>query len=360
MASSRVLSVLARRAIMLGLALVVVMLLTAVILGASGYDEKVLKAIVTTELQAYIQQLRQQNIPSEKISELVQQRKALLEEIYGLNKQWYERVLPLAVRALILDLGYVKSTEVANIVGAQPPLKVRDAVLIVLPRTVIMLTVAELIVAVIALRLAPLIAYRRGSLLDKAAITYAAVMNALPIWWLALIAIFLLGYYAKIAPTNYRAVISYINNFWDQFPSSLVGILYYAWLPILVVVIGILGGWLYGVRAIAIRVVSEDFVTVARAKGVPENIVVRKYILRVIAGPVATIVILGLAGSIGGFIITESVFDWPGMGSLYYAAITTADAPTILGLVYLTTVVYVVARFILEVLYVVLDPRVRY
>ena len=125
------------------------------------------------------------------------------------------------------------------------------------------------------------------------------------------------------------------------------------------VVVAILGSWLYSVRAIAIRVVTEDYVTTAYAKGLPDKLIVRRYILRVIAGPVLTIVILSLAGSIGGYIITESVFDWPGMGSLYWAAISSGDAPTILGLVYITTLVYIIARFILEVLYVTLDPRVR-
>lgn len=359
MTSARVASVLVKRGIFLAFSLVVIMLLTAVILGATGYDEKILRAMVISELQAYRQELQRQNIPQEDLQKLVEQRRAELEEIYGLNKPWYERVLPMAFRALVLDLGYVKSKEVANIVGEQPPLTVRDAILITLPRTVIMLTVAEIICALIAIRIAPLIAYKRGSLLDKAAITYAAFMNALPLWWLALIAIFVFGYHLRIAPTDYRAVVAYINNFWDDPVGSLKGILYYSWLPITVVVIGLLGSWLYGVRAIALRVVGEDYVAVARAKGIPEKLVVKRYILRVIAGPVATIIILGLAGSISGFIITESIFEWPGMGSLYYAAIMSADAPTIIGLVYITTLVYIVARFILEVLYVMLDPRVR-
>ena len=125
------------------------------------------------------------------------------------------------------------------------------------------------------------------------------------------------------------------------------------------VVVSFLGGWFYSVRAVAIRVVSEDYVVVAKAKGLPERMVTRRYVLRVIAGTVMTFLILGLAGSIGGFIITESIFDWPGMGTLYYIAIRTGDGPTILGLIYITTLVYIIGRFILEVLYVVLDPRVR-
>ncbi len=358
--ASRILSVLVRRAILLSIALVLIMILTAVIIGATGYDKTILKAIVETELQAYRQQLVQQHITGVNLTKLVEERRKELIEIYGLNKPWTHRVIPLALRALILDLGYVKSEEVANIVGEQLPLKVKDAILIVLPRTVVMLTVAYIVCAIIALWVAPLIAYKRGSLIDKAAISYAAIMNALPVWWLGILFIFIFGYYLKIAPTDYRGVIEYINSFAKEPLAAIKGILYYAWLPIFTVIIATLGSWLYSVRAVAIRVVGEDYVAVARAKGLPERLVVRRYVLRVIAGPVATIVILSLAASIGGYIITESVFDWPGMGSLYWAAISSGDAPTIIGLVYITTAVYIIARFILEVLYVLLDPRVRY
>ncbi len=356
----RTASILARRALFLTIALVLIMILTAVIIGASGYDVQVLRAIIGSELQAYRQSLQRQNIPAIEIQKLVEQRKQELIRLYGLNKPWEERVLPMAWRALKLDLGYVRSQAVANVVGQQLPLTVKDAILTVLPRTLVMLTVAELICAAIALKLAPLIAYKRGSLLDKAVIAYAAFTNALPLWWLAIIALFVFGYELHIAPTNYHIIIKYINEFTSNPLAAIKGIIEVSWLPVTVIVIGILGGWLYGIRAIAIRVVNEDYVYVAKAKGVPEDLVVKRYILRVILGPVLTIVILALAGSIGGIIITESVFNWPGMGSLYYAAIVSGDAPTLLGLVYITTLVYILARFLLEVIYILVDPRVRY
>ncbi|MEM4486863.1 MAG: ABC transporter permease, partial [Zestosphaera sp.] len=119
------------------------------------------------------------------------------------------------------------------------------------------------------------------------------------------------------------------------------------------------GPWIYSIRAMLIKIVKEDFVTAAVARGLPEKQVLRRYIIRPSISPILTNVLLGLAGTLGGYIITESVFDWPGMGTLYYAAITGGDAPTILALTYVFTLVYVVARFILEILYVALDPRVR-
>jgi peptide/nickel transport system permease protein len=105
---------------------------------------------------------------------------------------------------------------------------------------------------------------------------------------------------------------------------------------------------------------QEDFVLAARAKGLPENLVQRRHILRVAAPPIVTSLILGLAGSLGGAILTETVFNWPGMGRLFYDAILALDESVIVALTFMYTLIYVVARFLLEVLYVFLDPRVRY
>ncbi|MEB3774310.1 MAG: ABC transporter permease [Desulfurococcales archaeon] len=357
----RLVNVAVKRGVTLGVALILIVFFTAVIIGATGYDAKILNALIEQRIQALKQALqRKPGITQEELQQIIENERERLIHIYGLDKPWYSRLVPMTIRTFKLDLN-VTSDEVANIAGLRKPLGVGTAIKAALPRTIIMITVAELLAMAIALPLGPYIAYKRGSLLDKSVISYAAITNAAPLWWLAMIAIYLFGFKAGVAPTQYRQILSFLK--WDQFVSdplyTVKQILYFAYLPILVTTFSFLGGWLYSVRAVAIRVVTEDYVVVAKAKGLPENMVVRKYILRVIAGPVVTFVILGLATSIQGFIITETVFDWPGMGSLYYQAILSGDAPTILGLIYVTTVVYILGRYILELLYVILDPRVK-
>jgi peptide/nickel transport system permease protein len=88
-------------------------------------------------------------------------------------------------------------------------------------------------------------------------------------------------------------------------------------------------------------------------------VVRRRYILRPSLPPILTNLILSLAFSISGYIITERVFNWPGMGSLFYNAIRALDEPVIFALTYIFTLVYIVARFVLEMLYIVVDPRIR-
>ena len=86
----------------------------------------------------------------------------------------------------------------------------------------------------------------------------------------------------------------------------------------------------------------------------------RRHIIRVAAPPILTNIVLGLAASLGGAILTETVFNWPGMGRLYFDAIMALDENVIVALTFMFTVLYVLARFVLEVLYIMLDPRVRY
>lgn len=386
----RSLRVIAFRGVTLTITLLIIVAFTAVVLSATGYDETVLKSIINEEIRQYREALTRPGSPytREEVERLVKEYENNLTKIYGLDKEWYVRAITQIPRILTLDF-YVTSEEVASAINMRKPLRATEAIAVALPRTILMVTIAYIISALIAVPLGPYIAYKRGSLLDKSIVTYAAVTNAFPLWWIAMLSIFIFGYYLGVAPNDYRPVGKYLDDFFGSMAalsptkvasdflespsmavsnliagikgtiSSFVQIVRFSYMPILVVVFAVLGGWLYSARAVAIRVVSEDYVIAAKARGLSERMVVNKYVLRVIAGPVLTFVILGLAGSIGGFIITESIFQWPGMGTLFYESITRVDSPMVLALVYVTTLVYIVARFILEVLYVILDPRVR-
>ncbi|MCS7107184.1 MAG: ABC transporter permease [Acidilobaceae archaeon] len=364
----RSLRIIAFRGLTLTFTLFVIVLLTSVIMGATGYDETVLKSLINEEIRAFRQELSRPGSPytPEEREKLVREQEARLRQIYGLDKPWYERTVSYLPKLVTLDL-YVTSDDVAGVLGLRRPLKVGEAIAVALPRTIIMITLAYALSALIAIPMGPYIAYKRGSLLDKGVIAYAAITNAFPVWWLAMLSIFFFGFYLNVAPTTYRPVIAHITSLSESLSSldvasalsALIRIAYFSYVPIIVVTFSTLGSWLYSARAVAIRVVSEDYVAAARARGLSESTVVRRYVLRVIAGSVLTFIILGLAGSISGYIITESVFDWPGMGLLTYVSISVGDSQMVLAIVYVTTLVYVAARFLLEVLYVILDPRVK-
>jgi peptide/nickel transport system permease protein len=136
-------------------------------------------------------------------------------------------------------------------------------------------------------------------------------------------------------------------------------LLWHAALPVITLVIALSGSWIYTIRSLVITTAQEDFVTSARAKGISERLVMWRHIIRVAASPILTNLILGLAGYLGGAILTETVFRWPGMGLLYWQSVVSGDERLILALTYIYTLIYVGLRFILEVFYVIVDPRVR-
>ncbi|MGY0287966.1 MAG: ABC transporter permease [Candidatus Methanodesulfokora washburnensis] len=119
------------------------------------------------------------------------------------------------------------------------------------------------------------------------------------------------------------------------------------------------GAWAYVTRSLVLGTLQEDFIMVARAKGVPERRVLYGHTLRAAAPPILTNTLLALIGSMGGAVITESVFNWPGLGRLYWIAIEEFDVPVLLGLTTVFTMLYLAAFVLQDLIYGLLDPRVR-
>ena len=106
-------------------------------------------------------------------------------------------------------------------------------------------------------------------------------------------------------------------------------------------------------------ILREDFITAKRAMGLPKKRIVYSHALKNAGPPIITAIALSLAGSFGGSIIIEAVFDWPGMGKLYYDAISVMDVPIIIGLTYMFTLIFVITIFVTDIIYAFLDPRVK-
>jgi len=134
---------------------------------------------------------------------------------------------------------------------------------------------------------------------------------------------------------------------------------YYMALPLVTVVILSIGSWAYITRNIVLGKLTEDFVMTARAKGLPERKVLYGHVLRAASPPIVTIIALSLVSSLGGAIITETVFGWPGMGLLYWVSLTNGEAMLLAANVYVTVLLFVIVVFLLNIIYAILDPRVR-
>ena len=343
--------ILAFRAISLFAVLIVVLFLSVLVLGATGFSDKLLTATVSEDLRGMRQSLAENIKDPDELEKVLSERRVQLVEFYGLDKPWYYRLPDMVFRILQLDLG--ESRTLRSFDGSN---KVSDIVLERLPNTLLLVTTSLIITSIIGLYVGVKIAMQVGSKIERVVSYTSAISYALPAWWLGIILIIIFAFEFRILPSSgMYSIPPPVGSF-----SRIVDLILHAILPIMTLVVVSAGAWTFSVRTMVLNISKEDFVNVARAKGISENKIMRRHIIRVAAPPIVTSLILGLSGSLGGAILTETVFGWPGMGRLYYEAVLAADESVIVALTLMFTLLYVSTRFLLEILYVVLDPRVRY
>lgn len=344
-------TIIVRALTMLGV-LVVVQALVVVSLGATGYSDRMLNAAVGEQLRALRTSLAETIRDPDELEKTLAARRAEIERSYGLDRPWYTRLPALVLRVFRLDLG--EAHTLRSFTGSS---RVADIVRERIPNSMILLTTSLLITAGIGIWVGVRLALHPGTFLDRFVSSLSAVSYALPTWWLGIIFILVFAFQLHVLPTSgmYSAPppISAVPRFFD--------LLWHALLPVITIVVASVGPYVYAVRTMTLNVAQGDHVAVARAKGLPEGTVVRRHVLRVASPPIVTSLVLGFTGTLGGSILVETVFNWQGMGRLYYDAIAgTPDEMVIVALTFVYTLIYVIARMVLEVLYVVLDPRVRY
>jgi len=331
--------------------LLVVLLLVVITLGATGFSERMLQATISEELRGLRQSLAQTIRDPAQLEEALSLHHEELISYYHLDKPWSYRLPDLVRRVLTLDLGEARtlrsfegSSQVSEIVAER------------LLNTILLVTTASVITAILGLLIGPRLATKVGSRLDRVACLFLAFSYALPSMWVGIFLILAFSFSVNLFPTGGMYSLPPPEGGIERF----MDLLWHAVLPIVTLVLVSFGSWTYTIRTMVLNTAQEPFVSVGRAKGLPERMVERRYILRVAAPPIVTSLMLGLAGSLGGAILTETVFNWPGMGRLYYDAILAADESVIVALTFIFTLIYILARFILEILYLILDPRIRY
>ena len=343
---------LAIRALTLFGVLLAVLVLLVFSLGATGFSDDLLNAQVNEEVRGLRQSLAQTIRDPVELEETVQERQTELEAFYGLDDPWWQRLPDNVLRVLTLDLGQARSMRTAE--GNQD---IGAIIMERLPYTVLLLTTASLITTALGLAIGVRMATRVGTRLDRVMAYFAAVSFAVPAWWFGILLIVVLAFRLDWLPSGGM----YSTPPPTEQPERALDLAYHAILPILTLVVVSVGPYIYSVRTMTVTIAQEDHVQLARAKGLPESKVTSRHILRVAAPPIMTGLILGLAGSLSGSILVETVFNWQGMGRLYYDAVSASpDEGLIVALTFIFTLLYVVLRFVLDILYVVLDPRVRY
>ncbi|OLE37407.1 MAG: ABC transporter permease [Candidatus Rokubacteria bacterium 13_1_20CM_2_70_7] len=193
----------------------------------------------------------------------------------------------------------------------------------------------------VAVPIGVLSAARRNSLLDHAAMGVALVGQAAPTFFLGILFILLLSLKAGLLPTGGRGDWHHL-----VLPALTLGIFAMASIARLT-------------RSAVLEVLRADFIRTARAKGLSERLVVAKHTLKNAAIPILTITGLQFGTLLGGAVVTETVFAWPGMGRLAIQSIYNRDYPVVQCAVFLSAVVFIAINFVIDLLYGLLDPRVR-
>ncbi|MCS7095258.1 MAG: ABC transporter permease [Thaumarchaeota archaeon] len=338
------------RALTLTAVLITVLTLLTVVLGATGYSDRIIQSLIGEQLRSMRESLAQRIRDPEELERALSGLKSEMERAYGLDRPWYTRIPETVLRVLTLDLG--DSRTARSTTGST---KVIDVLSERIPNTVVLVTTAMLISSLLGLYIGATLSKRVGTRLERSVTYLSAVSNSLPSWWTGILLLIVFAYQLRLFPGS--------GMFSSPPPEGAleraIDVLWHSVLPVTTLVLISIGPSIYASRTLLLNVAQEDFVSVARSKGLPERVVSLRYVLRPASPPIVTGLALSLPASLGGAILTETVFNWPGMGRLYYNAVIMGDEVLIVALTYLFTLMYVVARFILEVLYHLLDPRVR-
>ncbi len=220
----------------------------------------------------------------------------------------------------------------------------KDALGLVLERMPATFTLAATSLALTLLVAVPvgvLSAVRRNSLFDHAATVATVLGQAVPGFWLGLMLIYVFSVHLRWLPTGGMGTLAHL-----VMPSIVLAAFFSARIARLT-------------RSVMLEALGEDYVRTARAKGLAEGNVIGKHTLRNSAIPIVTLAGLELGQLLGGAVITETIFAWPGLGRLTVQALLNRDFPVVLAAVSLTSVIYTLINLGVDMLYAWLDPRVR-
>jgi peptide/nickel transport system permease protein len=208
-----------------------------------------------------------------------------------------------------------------------------------------------------------LVAYRRGGLLDTTLVTGSLATFSVPIFFLGWLFIAFFALYLHWFPTGLIQPISWSWSPPRNILEYIAGRIDYLVLPTATLVLFSVGGWILFTRACVLETINEDYVLTAKAKGLRERTVLYRHVLKNASLPLITNVALAFGFLLSGAMITETLFSYRGMGLLTYDAINAgsgADLPLLEAIFYILALCVIIANFIADLLYGVIDPRIKY
>ena len=228
-----------------------------------------------------------------------------------------------------------------------------------LPWTLFSVGVSLLISFTFGMLLGMIMAYRRGSILDHTLTTVASIFSSIPNYLVGMMILVFLGVQWKVFPiTKMRGAMS--PGIKPGFTWTFIkDIFFHATLPILTYVLTTIGGWMLAMKSNTINTLGEDYVTVAKARGLNESRIITAYVGRNASLPLFTQLAISIGFIVGGSALIEFIFVYQGVGQLLLNSINYRDYPVMQGVFLVITIAVILANFLAEFVYGWLDPRIR-
>jgi len=330
--------------------IVVAIYLTIMIANMGGYVDEIMRGEIRERITVQVvNNPANKNLDPDVRNKLVLEKIALEEKRLGLNQPLAVRSFRYLTNALTLNLG--RAVNMASDSGSRT---VRLIVLERLPATLLLMGTSNLFLFFSTLFLALSLSRKYGSLWDKVVISLSPTSSAPP-WFYGIFLILIFAALLKILPFGGMVSAPPPENSIEY----ALSVLKHLTLPASALIISSLFLSIYNWRTFFLIYSSEDYVEMAKAKGLPSRDIERRYILRPTLPTIITNFALLLISLWTGAIITETVFHWPGLGRTYFRAIGLYDTPVIVGLAIVYAYLLAITVFLLDFVYALVDPRVK-
>ncbi len=222
--------------------------------------------------------------------------------------------------------------------------------------TILLGAVTLLISFFLGTALGVIIAWRRSGVLDSTLPGLSGFVGSFPYFWLAMVALYFLGFELGWFPMSH----AYSDYLSPGFTWAYIGsVMKHMFLPAGTIILVSVGGWMMGMRSTMIAVLNEDYIIMAEAKGLSQRTVMFRYAMRNAILPNITQFGMSIGFILAGQLLTEMVFSYPGLGFYLVRSVTNLDYPLMQALFLMITLAVLAANFLVDILYVQLDPRVR-
>ena len=285
-----------------------------------------------------------------------------MREALGLGEPWWIR-FPLWLNQFFIvepqywidnAFGINFADGAQRIISFQSRSPVFDVIAQRLPQTLWVVAMSYVVGVLIALPIGIISAYKQYSVFDNAGTFISMIGFSVPPFFSGVLLIVIFSVQLQWLPSIYDT--THVVNSWDSFVVQLRQMI----MPVMVLALQTTAQVSRYMRASMLDNLSQDYVRTARAKGMSESVVVLKHVLRNSMIPVVTVIALGIPSIFGGAIITEQIFKVNGLGQLLIIALQGSDIPMVMTITFLLAVLIVMMNLIADVLYGILDPRIRY